>query len=134
MLGKTYTTTRQFTNMAVKKRGYIEKFLKKADKAIDEGLKKADKAIDEAVAVGEIASKEAKKKSRELKKYAEKEGSKIKAGGIKKISEGVTTARRMTTTAVEELELLERLAKMQKEGIITNKEFLEKKKKILDRI
>ena len=30
-----------------KKKGHIEKFLKKADKAIDEGIKKADEILEE---------------------------------------------------------------------------------------
>ena len=35
--------------MKDKKGGYIDKFLKKADKAIQEGVKKADVALQEAV-------------------------------------------------------------------------------------
>ena len=37
----------------VKKGGHIEKFLKKADKAFQEGLKKADGVLDDAVNLGQ---------------------------------------------------------------------------------
>jgi hypothetical protein len=36
-----------------KKTGHIEKLLKRADKAIDEGIKKADEILDDAVEFGE---------------------------------------------------------------------------------
>jgi len=56
--------------------GYIEKFLKRADKAIDnaveEGIKRADEIVADAVEFGKIASKEAQKKSIELKKILTK--------------------------------------------------------------
>ena len=39
--------------MGNKKGGYIDKFLKKADKAIQEGVKKADEVLEEAVELAE---------------------------------------------------------------------------------
>ena len=35
-----------------KKGGYIEKLLKKADKALQEGVKKADEVLEDAVEIG----------------------------------------------------------------------------------
>ena len=40
--------------MGTKKGGYIEKLLKKADKALQEGVKKADEVLDDAVELGKI--------------------------------------------------------------------------------
>ena len=42
-----------------KKGGYIEKLLKKADKALQEGVKRADEVLDDAVELGKISAKEA---------------------------------------------------------------------------
>ncbi len=44
-----------------KKTGHIERFLKRADKAIDEGVKKADEILDDAVEFGGMAAGQAKK-------------------------------------------------------------------------
>lgn len=117
-----------------KKGGYIERFLKKADKAIDEGIKRADEALEEAVEFGEMAASQAKKASDELTKKALKEKEIIKSKGIKKINEGTTAAKNVTSKADEDLVTLEKLGKLRKAGVLTEKEFQEKKKKILSRI
>ncbi|MHA7647024.1 SHOCT domain-containing protein [Nitrosopumilus sp. S4] len=117
-----------------KKGGYIGRFLKKADKAIQDGIKKADEALDEAVELGELTAKEASKVSKELSAKAKKESMELKKKGVNKISEGMASAKKMTTSTQEELELLEKLGQLKKAGVITQKEFLEKKKKILSKI
>lgn len=126
--------------MASKKRrpGHIEKFLKRADKAIDdavkEGIKRADDIVADAAEFGKIASKEAQKKSIELKKIAKIEGERLKAEGEKKINKGISKAKKMTSSEKNDLETLAKLGELRKAGILTEKEFLSKKKKILDRI
>ncbi len=78
--------------MATKKLrpGYIEKFLKRADKAIDEaigqGVKRADALLADAAEFGKITASEAKKKSVELRKHAEIESERLKAKGERKIA------------------------------------------------
>jgi hypothetical protein len=119
---------------AKKKTGYIERFLKKADKAIDEGIKRADEALEDAVEFGAIAAGQAKKTSEDLRKRAEKEKEAIRTIGTKKINEGITAARIATGKAEEDLAMLEKLGKLRKSGVLTEKEFQEKKKKILERI
>lgn len=121
--------------MGSKKRvGHIEKFLKRADKAIDEGIKKADEILDDAVEFGELAAGQAKKTSKELRKRAKKEGEILKKKGTEKINEGITAAKSAASSPEEDLKTLERLGKLKKSGILTEKEFQEKKKKILARI
>jgi polyhydroxyalkanoate synthesis regulator phasin len=126
--------------MASKKRrpGYIEKFLKRADKAIDnaveDGIKRADEIVADAVEFGKIASKEAQKKSVELKKLAKIEGERLKAEGEKKISKSINKAKKMTASGKNDLETLAKLGELRKAGIITEKEFQTKKNKILKRI
>jgi len=117
-----------------KKVGHIEKFLKKADKAIDEGIKKADEVLEDAVEFGEMAAGQAKKTSFELRRKAEKESEKLKKKGIAKLNEGIIAAKNRTSSVEDDLKTLERLGKLKKSGILTEKEFQEKKKKILARI
>ena len=118
--------------------GYIEKFLKRADSAIDEavneGVKRADKILEDAVEFGKIASKEAQKKSVELRKQAKIESKRLKSKGEQKISKSLITARRITSANKKDLETLAKLGELKKAGIITDKEFQTKKKQILKRI
>ncbi len=118
--------------------GYIEKFLKRADKAIDDavedGIKRADEIVADAVEFGKIASKEAQKKSLELKKIARVEGEKLKAEGERRINKNVAKVKKMTSTERNDLETLAKLGELRKAGILTQKEFQSKKKKILKRI
>lgn len=121
--------------MATKKRArYIERFLKKADRAIEEGIRKADEALEDAVEFGEMAATQAKKTSDELRKRATIEKEEIKSKGIKKINEGIAAAKLVTSKTEEDLSTLEKLGKLRKTGVLTEKEFQEKKKKILQRI
>ena len=118
--------------------GYIEKFLKRADKAIDDavedGIKRADEIVADAVEFGKIASKEAQKKSIELKKIARVEGDKLKAEGERRINKNVARVKKMTSSGRNDLETLAKLGELRKAGILTEKEFQSKKKKILKRI
>ncbi len=128
-----------------KKGGYIEKLLKKADKALQEGAKKADKAfqegvkkadgvLDNAVELGVMTAKQANQTSKELRNHAKKERETLQKRGIKKLNEGITAAKNVTSNTQEDLEILKRLGKLRTNGVITEKEFQAKKKKILDRI
>jgi DNA-binding TFAR19-related protein (PDSD5 family) len=121
--------------MATKKKtGFIEKFLKRADRAIDEGVKKADEILADAVEFGGMAAGQAKKTSFELRKKAETEGELLKKKGISRLNEGLLSAKGITSNVEQDLITLEKLGKLKKSGVITEKEFQEKKKKILARI
>ncbi len=117
-----------------KKGGHIEKFLKKADKALQEGIKKADDVLEEAVEFGEMTAKQAAKISKELQNQAKREKEELHKKGIEKINESISAAKNVTSNTHEDLETLEKLGKLKKAGIITDKEFQAKKKKILERI
>jgi len=118
----------------VKKGGYIEKFLKKADKALQEGVKKADGVLEDAVELGVMTAKQASKTSKELRNQAKKERKALQKRGIEKINKGISAAKSVTSNTNEDLETLKKLGKLRTNGIITEKEFQAKKKKILDRI
>ena len=116
------------------KSGYIESFLKKADKALQDGVKKADEALEEAVEFGAMTAKQASKASKEIRKQAKKEKEEFQKKGLKEISKGISAAKGITSNSQEDLEILEKLAKLRKTKVITEKEFQAKKKKILERI
>ncbi len=126
--------------MATKKLrpGYIEKFLKRADKAIDEaidqGVKRADALLADAAEFGKITAIEAKKKSADLRKQAEVESKRLKAKGERKITKSIASAKKMASTSRNDLETLAKLGELRKAGIITEKEFRVKKKQILSKI
>jgi len=117
-----------------KKGGYIDKFLKKADEAIQEGIKKADEVLDEAVELGELTAKQASKVSKELTTKAKKESELLQKKSLEKINEGLSSAKKLGANSQEDLNILEKLAELRKVGILTEKEFREKKIKILSRI
>ncbi|MGI9566453.1 MAG: SHOCT domain-containing protein [Nitrosopumilus sp.] len=117
-----------------RKKGYIEKFLKKADEALLEGVKKADEVLEEAVEFGAMTAKQAAKTSKEIRTQAKKEKDAIQKKGIKKITKGISAAKSATSNSKEDLATLEKLGKLKKMGIITDREFQAKKKKILERI
>ncbi len=120
--------------MGSKKGGYIEKLLKKADKALQEGVKRADEVLDDAVELGTMTAKQAGKTSKELRNQAKKERKALQKRGVKKIKEGILSAKNVTSNTKEDLEILKKLGKLRDNGVITEKEFQAKKKKILDRI
>ena len=120
--------------MAAKKAGYIEKFLKKADKALQDGVKRADEVLEDAVECGTMTAKQASQASKELRSQAKKEREELQKRGAKRISEGIAAAKSATSNTEEDLATLEKLGKLRKSGVITQKEFLAKKKKILGRI
>jgi polyhydroxyalkanoate synthesis regulator phasin len=116
------------------KKGHIEKFLKKADNAIQEGIKKADEVLEDAVEFGAMTAKQASNTSKEIRKQAKKEKEELQKRGIKKITEGISAARNVTSNTQDDLEILKKLGKLRKSEVITEKEFQVKKKKILGRI
>jgi len=85
-----------------------------------------------------IQTEIAKKQSDVLRKIATSKGSEISSRLIRQasdtVSSGVSSARKMAYSPEKSLELLERLAALNKKGIISNKEFQDKKKEILRKI
>ena len=125
----------------IKKRGYISKFLDTADKAIQDGIQKADEALDAGIELGIISAKQARVEAKRLRKEAEKEAAKlqkkaeIEANKIKNKSEKRIKTRiaalKQAPSPEENLRILEKLGKLKKAGIISQKEFQQKKKQLL---
>ncbi|RNJ78283.1 MAG: SHOCT domain-containing protein [Nitrosopumilus sp. H8] len=113
---------------------HIERLLKKADAALQDGIKKADRVLDEATALGAITAKQAARTSRGIHARAKKERDSLKSRSMGNISRGVSAAKKMASSTQDDLEILERLGMLRKNKVITEKEFQAKKKKILGRI
>ena len=96
---------------------------KKDDDIIEQLLKKAEDAKNTGIQLSKIAAEQAQIR-----------GKKLKAGGSKKLSESISAAKRFGSSGEVELKMLEKLGKLKKAGIITEKEFQDKKKEILKRI
>lgn len=93
---------------------------------------KNQKDISQKLKIAELA----KEKTRELRALAKKRGSnvsKILRSEGEKISKSVESTKRLATSE-RNLMVLEKLGELNKKGVITNKEFQEKKKEILKRI
>ena len=136
-----------------KKRGYISKFLEKADetisagikdadKAFQEGIKKADEALDAGIDLGIISTKQARKEAQryrkvaqirveQLQKQAEKEANHLKNESRKKIKEKIAIVKIKSSSRKKNLLILEKLGRLRKTGVITKKEFQKKKKELL---
>lgn len=81
---------------------------------------------------------QAKKKGYEISdSFLKKSGvfsSKLKAKTRSTIKQGIKKGQNFTNSSEKNLEILEKLGELKKKGIITEKEFQEKKKKILSKI
>jgi len=96
--------------------------------------KKADEVLEDAVEFGAMTAKQASKASKDIRKQAKKEKEELQKRGIKKITEGISVAKNVTSNTQDDLEILKKLGKLRKSEVITEKEFQAKKKKILGRI
>lgn len=122
------------------RKGHIESFLEKADKAldsaVDQGVKKADDILDTAVSLGKITTAEAKRASESLRKRVA-EGKAAAAAGEPRPqarSSGRRGAEPAGGSRADALEALARLGELRKARVITEKEFKEKKAKLLEEV
>ncbi len=114
------------------RKGHIESFLEKADKALDsaveQGVKKADGILDSAVALGKITAGEAKRASESLRDRAAARGG---GGGGEPARGGGAAGGGQRSDA---LDALAKLGELRKARVITEKEFKEKKAKLLEEV
>ncbi len=111
-------------NLAKKKTTELGKMAKK-HKLVDDVTKEKSEEI----------IRHAKKKGYQISERIAKKKDKIKSKlTSKKQDLKVRAAKKLKSHTFEHLELLEKLGELKKSGIITTKEFQEKKKKILSKI
>jgi predicted nucleotide-binding protein (sugar kinase/HSP70/actin superfamily) len=114
-------------NLARKKTRELAKMAKTNKLIGDITHKKSDEVIRQAKKKGyEISEKIAKKGGRL--------GSQLKSGTKSGVKKGITAGKKLKATPQDHLELLEKLGKLKKAGIITDREFQSKKKQILAKI
>ena len=115
------------TQLALKKTQEISKLAKKHTSVDDLTKQKTQEIIEQAkrkgYSIGEKISIGHRNLSSTLKKTAQST-----------IQETVNAGKKLKTSKKENLEILEKLAKLKDAGIITAKEFQDKKKKILSNI
>lgn len=102
-------------------------------------MAKKHKFVDDVVKQKSVEIiKQAKKKgyqiSEQIVKKSEILGSRLKKSTKSSVERGIKAGKKLKTSTHKHLELLESLGELKKAGIITNKEFQEKKKKILSKI
>ena len=115
------------TQLARKKTKEIGKMATKHKLVDDVTKQKSEEIIKQAKKKGfEVSEKIAKK--------GESIGSKIRDTTKSGVKKGITVTKNIKTPTEKNLEVLEKLGELKKKGIITNKEFQEKKKKILSKI
>ena len=111
------------------RKGHIESFLEKADRALDsaveQGVKKADDILDSAVSLGKITAGEAKRASESLRDRAASGGGPGRRAGA---GQGQGGSRS------DALDALAKLGELRKARVITEKEFKEKKAKLLEEV
>lgn len=96
---------------------------KKDDDLIKRLLKKAEETRQVGYELGKIAAEQ-----------AQLHGKKFRTDAEKSLSSSIASAKRFMSSQEEDLKTLEKLGKLKKAGIISEREFQEKKKKILSRI
>ncbi len=129
--------------------------IKDVDIAIHEGIKKADKALDAGIEIGIITAKQARLETKRLRNQAEKEvrvlqdqtqkeinllqkraeqqAEQLLNQSNKEINKRVKKLKQ-SSSRQENLRVLSKLAQLKKAGVITQKEFLQKKKHLLKEI
>ena len=115
------------TRLAKKKTQEINQMAKK-HKLIDDVTRQKSQAIVEQ------AKRKGFKISETISNKRHNLSSKLKTKAKSKIQKTVSVGKSLKTSKKENLELLENLARLKDAGIITSKEFQEKKKKLLSKI
>ena len=115
------------TRLARKKTQELGRMVKKHKLVDDVVRQKSEDIIKQARKKGYQISEQVVEKSGIL-------GSKLRKSTKSSIERGIKAGKKLKTPTHKHLDLLENLGKLKKAGIITNKEFQEKKKKILSKI
>ena len=115
------------TRLARKKTHELGQMAKK-HKLIDDVTKQKSKEIIKQ------AKKKGYKVSEQIVKKSGILGSKLRTSTKSSVQKGIKTGKNIRSSNIKQLELLGKLGDLKKAGVITNKEFQEKKKKILSKI
>jgi hypothetical protein len=102
---------------------FQRRFKPKDDAFIDKLFQSADEAKKKGQKIGKLA----KLRSVGLSK-------RVSTQAKKSVSKKISKAKRIIRSSEQNVELIKKLGKLKKAGLITNQEFLAKKKQLLDKI
>ena len=102
---------------------FQRRFKPKDDAFIDKLFQSADEAKKKGQKIGRLA----KLRSVGLSK-------RVSTQAKKSVSKKISKAKRMVRSSEQNVELIKKLGELKKAGLITNQEFLAKKKQLLDKI
>ncbi|MDX1440977.1 MAG: SHOCT domain-containing protein [Nitrosopumilaceae archaeon] len=103
---------------------------KKKGDFFDKLRDKTNEAKEIGSSIGKVAKEEGGKLGKQIAQKGKEGIDKSKEG----IEKGVTSAKKAGANKMNTLELIEKLAKMKDSGVLTEKEFSQKKKELLENI
>ena len=114
---------------------YTRRFKRKTKDEIIKDLKLQTRLVRKKThELGQMAKKKGYKISEQIIQKSGILGSRLRQSTKSSVKRGIKTSKSLKPSNAKHLELLEKLGGLKKAGIITHKEFQEKKKKILGRI
>ncbi len=102
---------------------FQRRFKPKDDAFIDKLFQSADEAKKKGQKIGRLAKLRSVRLSKRVSTQAKKS-----------VSKKISKAKRMVRSSEQNVELIKKLGELKKAGLITNQEFLAKKKQLLDKI
>ena len=102
---------------------FQRRFKPKDDEFIDKLFQSADEAKKKGQKIGRIAKLRSVRLSKRVSTQAKKS-----------VSKKIRKAKRIIRSSEQNVELIKKLGELKKAGLITNQEFLAKKKQLLDKI
>ncbi len=102
---------------------FQRRFKPKDDAFIDKLFQSADEAKKKGQKIGRLAKLRSVRLSKRVSTQAKKS-----------VSKKISKAKRMISSSEQNVELIKKLGELKKAGLITNQEFLAKKKQLLDKI
>ena len=125
---------RKTKNEIIKDLKFQSRLAKKKTKDLGSMAKKRKLVDDVTREKSEAIIKQAKIKGYEISEKLASKGSILGSKLKKKTKSTIKSGRNLSSSSSKDLDLLKKLGDLQKAGIITKKEFEEKKKKILSKI
>ncbi len=106
---------------------FQRRFKPKDDVFIDKLFQSADEAKKKGQKIGRLAKLRSVKLSKRVSK-------RVSTQAKKSVSKKIRKAKRIIRSSEQNVELIKKLGELKKAGLITNQEFLAKKKQLLDKI
>jgi len=130
----THRFKQKTKNEIIKKLQYQARLAKRKSSHLTQMVKRKKLISDVTRQKSEEIIHQARKKGFKISESLLKKGTILRGKMKKGAQKGIKASKNLKSSPIKNLELLTKLGKLKKEGIITEKEFQEKKKIILKRI